>query len=170
MNLHHTIRPATPEDSSILAAAEREIARTPGRLASAPHELNDQNFREKIIALSHLDNAQYVVMESADKIVGHAIVEPHKLDSTAHVVFLTIAIHEGHQGKGFGKTLMNHLITWAKSHPKIEKFELQVRSSNTPAIKLYESLGFAIEGRKLKRLKLGPDHYVDDLYMAMWVG
>lgn len=170
MNLHHIIRPATPEDSSILAAAEREIARTPGRLASAPHELNDHSFREKIICLSQIDNARYVVLESDGKIVGHAIVEPHKLQATSHVVFLTIAIHEGHQGKGLGKVLMNDLISWARSHPKIEKFELQVRSSNTVAIKLYESLGFKEEGRKIKRLKLGADHYVDDVYMAMWVG
>lgn len=169
MNLDYTIRPATPEDSSILAAAEREIARTPGRLASAPHELNDHSFREKIIALSQIDNARYVVLESNKEIIGHAIVEPHKIESVSHVVFLTIAIHEGHQGKGFGKALMNHLIDWAKSHPKIEKFELQVRSSNTAAIKLYEALGFKEEGRKIKRLKLGPDHYVDDVYMAMWV-
>lgn len=170
MDLKTTIRPATPEDSSILAAAEREIARTPGRLASAPYELDDQNFREKIIHLSNLDTARYVVMEMNNEIVGHAIVEPHKLAATSHVVFLTIAIHEGHQGKGFGKLLMNDLITWAKANPKIEKFELQVRSTNTPAIKLYESLGFKEEGRKLKRLKLGPDNYVDDIYMAMWVG
>jgi hypothetical protein len=46
---------------------------------------------------------------------------------------------------------------------------LQVRSSNTLAIKLYESLGFAEEGRKTKRLKYGPDDYQDDVYMALWV-
>lgn len=164
------IRNALPEDASILAAAEREIARTPGRLASAPHELNDETFRDKIIALTEMDNAQYVVMEVQGQIVGHAIVEPHKLQSTSHVVNLTIAIHEGHQGKGYGKTMMNYLIDWAKKNPKIEKFELHVRSSNTRAIKLYESLGFVEEGRKTKQIKYSPDNYQDNVYMAMWVG
>lgn len=165
-----SIRNATPEDASILAAAEREIARTPGRLASAPHELNDENFRDRIIALTKMDNAKYVVVEDQNGIVGHAIVEPHKLESTSHVVNLTIAIHEGHQGKGHGKKLMNYLIDWAKQNPKIEKFELHVRSSNTRAIQLYESLGFVEEGRKTKQIKYSPTNYQDNIYMAMWVG
>jgi RimJ/RimL family protein N-acetyltransferase len=65
---------------------------------------------------------------------------------------------------------MEYLIEWTKKHPKIEKFELQVRSSNTRAINLYESLGFVEEGRKTKRLKYGPNEYLDDVYMALWVG
>lgn len=169
MNSNYLIRPASLEDSSILAAAEREIARTPGRLASAPHELNDENFRDKIESLSAMNNAAYLVLENDGAIVGHAIVEPHKLESTSHVVFLTIAIHEGHQGKGLGKVLMNHIIDWAKSHPKIEKFELQVRSTNERAIGLYQKLGFVEEGRKTKRVKYGPNDYADDVYMAMWM-
>ena len=165
-----TIRNASPNEASILAAAEREIARTPGRLASAPHELNDESFSDKIIALTNMDNAKFVVIEENESIIGHAIVEPHKLQSTSHVVNLTIVIHEGHQGKGHGKMLMNYLIDWAKAHPKIEKFELHVRSSNTRAIKLYESLGFVEEGRKTKQVKYSADNYQDNVYMAMWVG
>lgn len=164
------IRKATPDDASILAEAERAIARTPGQLASRPEELKDEAFREKIVALSGNDSALYLVVEQGGGIVGHAILEPHKLAATSHVVFLTIAIHEGHQGMGIGKMLMRHLIEWARAHPKIEKFELQVRSSNIRAIKLYEGLGFVEEGRKTKRIKYGPDDYQDDVYMALWVG
>ncbi len=50
------------------------------------------------------------------------------------------------------------------------KVELQVRSSNERAIALYRSLGFVEEGRKTRRLKIGPNKYLDDLYMALWVG
>lgn len=164
------IRKAKPEDAPILAKAEREIAKTPGRLASHPNELKDENFKEKIVALSNIDTGLYVVLEENGVIVGHALLDPHKLASTSHVVSLTIAIHEGHQGKGLGKTLMQYLIEWTKNHSKIEKFELQVRSSNTRAINLYKSLGFFEEGRKTKRLKYGPNEYLDDVYMALWVG
>ena len=65
---------------------------------------------------------------------------------------------------------MNELLRWARSDPRIEKIELQVRSSNEPAIHLYRSLGFVEEGRKTKRLKTGPNEYLDDVYMALWVG
>jgi ribosomal protein S18 acetylase RimI-like enzyme len=167
---HLKIRPAIPEDASTLAAAEREIARIPGRLASRPEELKDENFREKIEALAKNESAIYAVVEENGVIVGHGFLEPHRLAVTEHVVILTLAIHEGYQGKGLGRLLMLHLIDWAKANAKIEKIELQVRSSNLAAIKLYQSLGFVEEGRKIKRLKLGPDHYLDDVYMALWVG
>lgn len=167
---NYIIRNARPEDAPILAEAERQIAKIPGRLASLPIELKDESFREKITSLSQNTSAAYLVVENEGEIIGHAIVEPHRLQTTSHVVFLTIAIYEGHQGKGIGKMLMLHLLDWAKAHPIIEKFELQVRSSNVRAIKLYESLGFIEEGRKVRRLKYGPNDYQDDVYMALWVG
>jgi ribosomal protein S18 acetylase RimI-like enzyme len=89
---------------------------------------------------------------------------------TAHVVDLTIAIHEGHQGKGFGQILLSHLIKWAIANPKIEKIMLHVRSSNKVAIALYEKTGFLVEGIRVKQIKLGPESYLDNIAMALWVG
>ncbi len=166
----YSIRKARPDDASILAEAEREIAKVPGRLASRPEEIKDEKCRDKILSLSQNDSAIYLVVEKNNSIVGHAILEPHQLANVSHVVFLTIAIHEGYQGMGLGKILMQKLIEWAQSHPKIEKIELQVRSSNIQAIALYKNLGFVEEGRKTKRLKYGANDYLDDIYMALWVG
>ena len=89
---------------------------------------------------------------------------------TSHVVELTMAVHEGYQGRGIGKKLLSHLIDWARSNPKVERIELRVRSSNTNAIELYKKMGFVQEGRMIKRLKIGPDRYLDDFAMALWVG
>jgi ribosomal protein S18 acetylase RimI-like enzyme len=52
----------------------------------------------------------------------------------------------------------------------VERIELRVRSSNTAAIELYRKLGFAEEGRFIRRLKIGPGTYLDDIAMALWVG
>jgi ribosomal protein S18 acetylase RimI-like enzyme len=65
---------------------------------------------------------------------------------------------------------MNELLRWAQRNPRVEKVELHVRSSNEPAIALYRSLGFVEDRRKTRRLKLGPNEYVDDICMALWVG
>jgi ribosomal protein S18 acetylase RimI-like enzyme len=112
----------------------------------------------------------YLVAEQAGAVVGHAFLESLSLATTSHVVRLTIAVHEGHQRRGTGRALMNELLRWARSNPRVEKVELQVRSSNAPAIALYRSLGFVEEGRKTRRLKIGPGEYIDDVYMALWVG
>src|ERR1700729_1544935 len=104
-----SIRPARLEDATLLAAAQREIAKIPGRLASRPEELRDEDFRETIVALSASDSAIYAVIERDGVVVGHALLEPLELAVTAHVVSLTLAIHEGHQRAGLGRHLMEHL-------------------------------------------------------------
>ncbi len=164
------IRQARVEDAAILAEAEREIAKIPGRLASRPEELKDDAFRATIAKLADPAHGIYLVIEDAGHLVGHALLERRELAVTLHVVNLTIAVHEGAQGKGHGRKLLQALIEWSKANPEIEKIELHVRSINARAIALYESCGFREEGRKIKRLKLGPDRYVDDVYMALWVG
>lgn len=164
------IRDARVDDAEILAEAQRVIARVPGRLAFTPSELKDEVFRERIVRLGNSECGKFIVMIVDGKIVGHALLEPFKLAVTSHVVDLTIAVHEGNQGKGYGKRLLSHLIDWATSNQKVEKIELRVRSSNTNAIALYKKMGFVEEGRMVRRLKIGPDCYLDDVSMALWVG
>lgn len=154
----------------MIGAAEREIARVPGRFASRPDEIDDDAVRALIVALDDDGHGHYLVAERAGTVVGHAFLERLSLAATSHVVRLTIGVHEGHQRSGVGRALMGELLRWARAHPHVEKVELQVRSSNEPAIALYRSLGFVEEGRKTRRLKTGPDEYLDDIYMALWVG
>jgi putative acetyltransferase len=165
-----SIRAARSADAPLLAAAERAIASVPGRLASRPEEIQDEDVRRKIDELEDGARGIFLVAERAGAVVGHAFLEPLTLAATSHVVRLTIAVHEGHQRQGAGRALMTELLRWARSRPSVEKVELQVRSTNEPALALYRSLGFVEEGRKTKRLKIGPSTYLDDVYMALWVG
>lgn len=45
------------------------------------------------------------------------------------------------RNKGYGTNLVQKMISWAKHH-KIPNFYLQVTAQNTPAIRLYEKLGY----------------------------
>lgn len=164
------IRKARAEDAAIVASAEREIAKTPGRLVSRPEELEEENFRQTITALADGRGGLYLVAEEEGVMIGHAFLQRLPLAAITHVVVLTIAVHEGYQRRGVGKALLNRLLEWAIEEPTVEKVELQVRSSNPNAIALYRSLGFIEEGRKTKRVKLPSGDYADDIYMARWVG
>src|SRR5277367_2368912 len=158
-----SIRKARRDDAPLLAAAERAIASVPGQLASRPGEIDDDTVRMTIFELNDRGRGNYLVAERAGAVVGHAFLEPLPLAATSHVVRLTIAVHEGHQRRGVGRALMNELLRWARSTPHLEKVELQVRSSNDRAIALYRSLGFVVEGRKTRRLKIAPNEYLDDV-------
>lgn len=158
------LRAATEADAAVIAAAEREIARVPGRLASRPEEITDGGIAHVIAGVE-----KFVVAERDGVIVGHAFLEPLQLAVTAHVVRLTIAVHPGFERQGIGRALMAELVAWARASTEIEKMELQVRASNDAAIALYAAFGFVEEGRKTRRIKLGEGQYVDDVYMALWV-
>jgi len=163
------IRQARVEDAPTLASAEREIARTPGLLASRPHELLDAKFAAKVAELAASEEGRYLVAEQDGAIVGHAMFDPLALEVTRHVVALTIAVHPGWERKGVGKALLTALIEWARAAPRVEKAELRVRSGNLPAITLYEKMGFVEEGRMKKRIKIGPGQYLDDITMGLWL-
>jgi ribosomal-protein-alanine N-acetyltransferase len=74
------------------------------------------------------------------------------------VMMLAVGIGEGHvlnccvapqwQGRGLGRQLMEHLLQVAREY-QTELLYLEVRPSNTHAVRLYERLGF--EGIALRR-------------------
>jgi ribosomal protein S18 acetylase RimI-like enzyme len=164
-----TIRPARLEDAPLLARAEREIAATPGLLASQPAELTDERFAQKIAALERADNGCYLVAESAGELVGHGLLDPLPLAAVRHVVHLTLVAHPGWQDMGVGRALLGRLIEWARAAPAVEKIELNVRASNHRAQALYRKMGFTEMGRWRRRIKIGPGQYLDDVAMELFV-
>jgi len=157
------IRLAKATDASILCHAEQTIAAVPGRLVSQPDELRVENF----VAMIEKSTTRYIVVEKDNEIIGHAFLEQMGLKAVAHIMRLTIAVHEGHQGQGVGKLMMTHLVDWAKSTPSVEKIELHVRATNSQAIALYKKLGFVEEGRLKHRVKISDTQYLDDLTMGL---
>jgi ribosomal protein S18 acetylase RimI-like enzyme len=158
------IRDARIEDAAILAAAERATAETPGLLVSRPSELILESFEKKIAELAKIGH--YVVAEKAEKIVGHALLDPMPLEALSHVFRLTIVVHPGFRNQGVGEALMRDLMDWAQQTPRVEKIELLVRATNARAIHLYSKLGFIEEGRFRNRVRLPDDELVDDIAMA----
>ena len=164
-----SLRVARPEDAPVLAAAERAIAAVPGQLVSLPAELLDERFAQKIASLAVADNGRYLVAEAGGQLVGHAMLDPLPLAAVRHVVHLTIAVHPGWQGRGVGRALLEALVSWAREAPAVGKIELHVRASNTKAQALYRTLGFEEVGRWRRRIKVGPDEYLDDVAMDLLV-
>lgn len=159
-----TLRVARPEDAPSLAAAEAEVARTPGFLVSRPHELTADRFERKILELEA--TGRYIVAVEDGRAIGHALLEPMGLEAISHVYRLTIVVHPGHQDRGVGTALMKDVMSWAAGNDRVEKVELAVRAVNARAIHLYRKLGFEQEGQLRRRIRRPEGGYIDDILMA----
>jgi ribosomal protein S18 acetylase RimI-like enzyme len=159
-----SIRPARESDAPLLCAAEREIARTPGRLVSLPEELLETNFAAKIREKAGTDT--YLVAERDGLVVGHGFLEtPSPQRRLAHVRYLNLVVHAPHIGQGIGTKLLRALFAATKKNG-IERIELRVRATNQAAIHLYKKCGFTHEFTSRRRIKLEDGTYLDDISMV----
>ena len=137
----------------------------PGLLVSQPDELLPQAFASTIATLTG-GSGCYLVAEDQGRIVGHAFLQPMELRAVSHVFRLTIVVHPGHWRRGIGTSLMKALASWAIDAPAVHKVELNVRSTNDPAKRLYAKFGFIEEGRLRNRIRLADGRFIDDVTMA----
>ena len=151
-----------------VVALYRAAAAGNGGLARAPEEIDAAYVR------GFLERAQANgVSRAAFAPDGTLVAEIHALRMTpkqfAHVLTdLTVAVHPDWQGKGLGTLLFNALIEAARSMtPPIARIELLAREGNAGAIRLYQRIGFRIEGRLEGRVRLPDGRIEDDIAMAM---
>jgi RimJ/RimL family protein N-acetyltransferase len=158
------IREDRIEDAAVLFEAETTTAQTPGLLISQPSELSMEAFERKIVELAAI--GRYIVVETDGQVVGHASLDPMRLEAIAHVFRLTIVVHPGFLGRGIGAALMRDLLDWAAQTRRVEKIELLVRATNERAIRLYAKLGFVEEGRLKRRVRLADGSFINDYGMV----
>jgi len=94
------------------------------------------------IMVRYLNKPQTVwVLEHESLIYAYGVVTV----IAGEAELLMIAVHPDSQGNGYGRLLMDFLITHIKARAA-ERFFLEVRESNLAAISLYESLEFCQSG------------------------
>lgn len=103
--------------------------------------------------------AHYIVLEIDSQIVGYGGVW-YVMDE-GHIT--NVAIDSNYRKQGLGKKIVAEMIEKAKLS-KMNHMTLEVRRSNSPAISLYERMGFEILGTR-------PKYYTDNNEDAliMWL-
>ena len=82
-----------------------------------------------------------------------------------------VAVHPDAQGRGHGRKMMVLVLAELSQIPSIKKISLGFEADNPTAGKLYESLGFQVEGRFFQNFRrAGEDVYIDHIMMAKWIG
>ncbi len=109
---------------------------------------------------------QFIAVDDG-RVVGWCDIIPMRGIDFAHSGLLGMGLLDGYRGKGLGTRILDVTLDAAKEYG-LERVELEVYTSNTRAIRLYEKRGFVTEGVKKKARKLDGVYY-DIQVMALFI-
>ena len=98
-------------------------------------------------------------------VVGALSFEGGRRPRICHTGELGISVTGSFTGSGIGRVLLEMLIEWAEQGGVIRKLNLRTRVDNLGAIRLYERLGWVVEGR-ITRDQGIDGVYTDTLFMG----
>ncbi len=119
--------------------------------------------------LSEFDGERNVlfVATSGVDIVGQADCHGGEHSKTRHAGLIGIAIRDGWREVGLGEVLMLRILEWMRARG-FHKAHLSVFATNTRARRLYESLGFEVEGVRRRQFRIRGE-FADEIIMGLWL-
>lgn len=165
-----TIRHAVPDDAAALLECLKRVGgeNTYLTFGAEGRGLDEAEGRAVLAAVHAKDNALALVAVTGDRVVGNLFFEGGSRTRIRHGGELGISVLQECAGKGVGRAMLEMLIAWAERSGVIRKLDLRVRSDNLGAIRLYERLGWKVEGLITRDLCIdGVFH--DALYMGRHV-
>jgi putative acetyltransferase len=123
-----------------------------------------ERWRERIESFP--EGSVSLVAEVDDHIAGNATLVVHdRSPRRAHAGELGIAVHPDRQRQGIGTALLGALVDLADNWLNLRRLELTVFVDNARARRLYEKLGFEVEGTH-REYAFRDGRFVDVLSMA----
>jgi ribosomal protein S18 acetylase RimI-like enzyme len=158
------IRPSRDGDAPELAALIDAVAAEGELIVALPGEPETLEQSARLISIA-LEGGLSLSLEVDGVIAGNVLVHRRAGKHYSHVGELAIVVSNEQRGAGFGRTLMEMAIAWARA-VGLAKLSLQVFPDNARAIALYRSLGFADEGLARGEVRM-PSGDRDLLLMAL---
>lgn len=161
------IRPLAVSQADAVLALYRATAAAPGGLARRPDEI-DLAYVQGFLAKASKDGVTLGAWDG-DRLCGEIHACRIGPDQFAHVLSdLTVAVDPAWQGRGVGSALFRALFEAAAAlTPRVLRVELAAREGNAAAIALYQRLGFVIDGRFEKRVRMPDGAFEADIAMGI---
>ncbi|HEU4729105.1 MAG TPA: GNAT family N-acetyltransferase [Kofleriaceae bacterium] len=136
------IRPATRDDDAALWAVLEPVIRA-GETFALPRDMT----RDAALAFWHAPGGEVFVAEDGGAVVGSYFVRPNQRGGGAHVANAGYVTRVGHTGRGVARAMCAHSIEHARARGfRAMQYNIVV-STNERAVRLWQSMGFAIVGR-----------------------
>jgi putative acetyltransferase len=112
------------------------------------------------------ERAFILLAMDGDEAVGMLDLRAGTSPARRHSGQLGLSVAKDWRGRGIGRRMVERAIRLAGEWPGFCRIELECVPWNTRAIRLYQSMGFVVEGRKRKAIDLRGQPE-DDLLMAL---
>ena len=106
----------------------------------------------------------FIGAEDENELVGFLSVSRGNSRRSNHTAYIAVGIIQKCVNKGIGRKLFEEVEKWAMKY-NVTRLEITVLTHNEGAIRLYEKLGFKIEGRREKSMIIDGE-YKSEYYMA----
>jgi RimJ/RimL family protein N-acetyltransferase len=138
---------------ALVAYVEALVAEGPGTITLRKAPTLEQE-REFIAKHAAAERAFVLVAVDGERVIGMLDLQAGERDFNRHVGRFGMSVAKDWRGKGVGRAILEAAIAKTREWPGFCRIELEVFPHNASAIALYESMGFALEARKLKAVQM----------------
>lgn len=160
------IRKALPNDALPLQAFWLAVATVPGGIARTTDEITEEyiaNLFEKV----QQGGLMMVGLEDSRIMAAIHAYPPGPASLATTLSSLTIGVRPAALGKRYGQELFEAFLQHIETErPDIARVELHARASNERGLRLYEAMGFTLEGRLERRVRSAAGDLEADVLMA----
>lgn len=162
------LRHPVAEDAEAMIEAFTRVAAEDVFIARTPEDVRSVDEQRRFIASLGPDSGTTVLALVDGALAGFGGVHRPALRKLRHTASVGILLVPEHRGAGIGRLIMQALEAWARD-VGVQKLDLGVFALNARARRLYERLGYEVEGVR-KRQYLVAGELVDEVLMAKWIG
>jgi L-amino acid N-acyltransferase YncA len=158
------IRPATEADRDAIWNIFHEVVAAGDTYALDPHMS-----REDAMAYWFAHGTHTYVAEAGGRTNGTYILRPNQSGAGSHVANAAFMVAASARGQGIGRAMAEHCLSEARRLGfRAMQFNFVI-STNTPAIRLWQELGFKIVGTLPGAFRHPNNGYVDVYVMYRWL-
>jgi RimJ/RimL family protein N-acetyltransferase len=158
-------REAGPGDAAALLALKRRLDRETSFMLLEPDE-RTETAHDVAADLGRLagSNSVVIVADGPAGVVGYVDARGGEFRRNRTTAYVVIGVLASASGQGVGSGLLRAIEGWAPAHG-IHRLELTVMATNERAARLYQRIGFEVEGRRRECLTVD-GKLADELYMG----